>query len=243
MDRRFFLFVFKMLAEGDAALRQRAASGAITAQLAGHLPDEAVRLGVRVAEVSVHDGRAVGVCGDGRTIMGEAVVLATEMTEAAKLGGIKSPMPRARPRNVRHFTSRPSLYSRPKLVLNAMPDAVVNNVTQLTTLHQRTAPAGQHLISAVLLGEQTGDDAALVERTRADLARIFPLFPVTLLHLLHIRIPLAQFDQPPGILYPQLPPNTTVIPGLFAAGEYTESSSIHGAMHSGEKVRLAVAGG
>ena len=87
------------------------------------------------------------------------------------------------------------------------------------------------------------DDAALVERARADLARIFPLFPVTLLHPLAVyRIPLAQFDQPPGI-YPQLPPNTTVIPGLFAAGEYTESSSIHGAMHSGEKAAAAVLAG
>jgi phytoene dehydrogenase-like protein len=36
-------------------------------------------------------------------------------------------------------------------------------------------------------------------------------------------------------VYNELPDNRTPVEGLFLAGEYTESSSIHGAMHSGEK--------
>ena len=36
-------------------------------------------------------------------------------------------------------------------------------------------------------------------------------------------------------MYNELPDNHTPVEGLFLAGEYTESSSIHGAMHSGGK--------
>ena len=79
------------------------------------------------------------------------------MTEAAKLGGIDIPdAARPVPATCVYFTSSTSLYDGPKLVLNAMPDAVVNNVTQLSNIAPAYAPAGQHLISAVLFGEQLG---------------------------------------------------------------------------------------
>ncbi len=238
---RFFLFVFKMLAEGDTVLPE-SGIGAITAQLATRLPPEAVRLHTRVAEVLLRDGRVAGVrLTDGTEIAAESVVLATETTEAARLGGIEIPAAaKPVPATCVYFTSSVSLYDGPKLVLNAAPNAVVNNITQLSNIAPSYAPPGQHLISAVLLGPQGDDEAAIVERARADLARIFPLAAVADLRSLAVyQIPMAQFDQPPGI-YPQLPPNTTATPGLFAAGEYTESSSIHGAMHSGEKAAAAL---
>ena len=53
------------------------------------------------------------------------------------------------------------------------------------------------------------------------------------------RIPFAQFRQSPGI-FKLLPRNTTPTAGLFLAGEYTESSSIQGAMLSGESAANAV---
>jgi phytoene dehydrogenase-like protein len=45
--------------------------------------------------------------------------------------------------------------------------------------------------------------------------------------------------QNPGFFDNQ-PSNTTAINGLYLAGEYTTSSSIHGAMHSGEHAARAV---
>lgn len=238
---RFFQFVFKMLAEGDIVL-PAAGIGAITRQLAAHLPPGAIQVRKQVVEILTHEGRAVGVrLADGTSLAAEAVVLAIPAPDAARLAHLTfDPAIQPVPATCVYFASSASLYDGPKLVLHAAPDAIVNNVTQLTNIAPSYAPEGQHLISAVLLGEQPEGDVALAERARADLARIFPRASVADLRLLAVyRIPFAQFDQPPGI-YARLPQNRTATPGLVLAGEYTESSSIHGAMHSGEKAAKVV---
>jgi phytoene dehydrogenase-like protein len=238
---RFFQFVYKMLAEGDIVVPS-AGIGAITRQLAAHLPPGAIQTRKQVVEILTHEGRAVGVrLTDGTSLAAEAVVLATPAPEAARLADLTfDPAIQPVQATCAYFASATSLYEGAKLVLHAAPDAVVNNVTQLTNIAPSYAPAGQHLISAVLLGNQPEDDEELTERARADLARIFPRAAVAELRPLAVcRIPLAQFDQPPGI-FARLPKNRTTTPGLVLAGEYTESSSIHGAMHSGEKAAKVV---
>jgi hypothetical protein len=54
-----------------------------------------------------------------------------------------------------------------------------------------------------------------------------------------VRVPFAQFAQPPGI-YGPLPGPTTRTRGLYLAGEYLHSSSIQGAMRGGEMAAAAV---
>jgi phytoene dehydrogenase-like protein len=238
---RYFQFIYKMLALGDIVV-PAAGIGAITRQLAAHLPSGAIQTRKQVVGILTHEGRAVGVrLADGTALAAEAVVLATPVPAAAHLANLTfDPAIQPVPATCVYFASATSLYDGAKLVLHAAPDAIVNNVTQLTNIAPSYAPEGQHLISAVLLGEQPGDDANLTERARADLARIFPHAPVADLRPLAVyRIPFAQFDQPPGI-YARLPQNRTATPGLVLAGEYTESSSIHGAMHSGEKAAKVV---
>jgi phytoene dehydrogenase-like protein len=240
---RFFQFVCKMLAEGDTVL-PAAGMGAVTAQLAQRLPDGALRCNAQVTQITIRAGRAPGVTlADGATLDAESVVLAVPAPEAARLAGIDIPAA-AKPVSVTcvYFATPTSLYSGPKIVLNAEPDAYVNNVTQLDNIAPTYAPAGQHLLSAVVLGIPDGNDTALANACRADLARMFPHAAFDAARLLRIyRIPLAQFDQPPGI-FAQLPGNATPPPGLVIAGEYTESSSIHGAMHSGEKAAQLILG-
>jgi phytoene dehydrogenase-like protein len=169
----------------------------------------------------------------------DAVVLATDAPTAATLAGIQVPQ---EPRQVVavYFASEQSLYDGPRLLLNANPDAFINNAVQINNVAPSYAPAGQHLLSVTVLGDPALDDSALAERCRADLAPWFPRHDLARLrHLATYRIPFAQFSQPPGI-FATLPPNATPTQGLFLAGEYTESSSIHGAMHSGEKAAAAV---
>lgn len=237
---RMFLFTFKMLAEGETVLPMLG-MGAITEQLVSHLPVGSVRVNAPVAEITVSGGRAVGVrLASGEAIAAESVVLAVEAPAARQLAGIDIPVA-AQPvaANCVYFASSTSLYEGRRIVLKADPEASINHVTQLTNIAPSYAPAGQHLISAVVLGQPALDDAALATRCRSDLARLFPRAHIADLRLLGIsRIPMAQFDQPPGI-FAQLPGNTTATSGLFLAGEYTESSSIHGAMLSGEKAARA----
>jgi phytoene dehydrogenase-like protein len=236
---RMLLFTFKMLAAGRTVVPD-GGMGEIAAQLAARLPAGSVRLGMRVEGIVEADGRAVGVTlPGGEEMQGDAVVVATDAPTAQRLTGRELP---ADPASVTcvYFTTDQSLYAGARILLNAEPDAFVNNAVQLTNIAPGYAPAGQHLVSVTVLGLPDLSDGELAERCRSDMAAWFPGRDLSRLrHLATYRIPFAQFKQPPGI-FATLPPNATPTQGLFLAGEYTESSSIHGAMHSGEKAAKAV---
>jgi phytoene dehydrogenase-like protein len=236
---RMMLFAVKMLAEGRIVVPE-AGMGAIADQLAARLPEGSVRLGTSVDGLVQADGRAIGVTlPGGEEMQGDAVVLATDAATAARLAGLQIPH---EPRGVVcvYFASDESLYQGPWHLLNADPDAFVNDAAQISNVAPSYAPAGKHLLSVSVLGAPEMDEGALVQRLREELALWFPRADLgRLRHLATYRIPFAQLKQSPGI-FATLPPNATPTQGLFLAGEFTESSSIHGAMHSGEKAAQAV---
>lgn len=236
---RAFLFTFKMLASGKTVLPE-AGIGAIAEQLAAHLPKDALRLETRVEGIVEADGRAVGVTlTGGEEMQGEAIVVATDAPSAERL--VKRDLP-SDPVSATcvYFGTTESLYNGPRLLLNANPNAFVNNAIQLSNVSPAYAPPGQHLLSATVLGIPELSDAELVARCREDLASWFPGKNLAKLrHLATYRIRFAQFRQPPGV-FATLPSNATPTAGLFLAGEYTSSSSIQGAMLSGEQVAQAV---
>ena len=236
---RAFLFTFKMLASGKTVIPE-GGIGAIAEQLAAHLPQDALRLQTRVEGIVEADGRAVGVIlTGGEEMQGDAIVVATDAPSAERL--VKRDLP-SEPvaATCVYFGTTESLYDGPRLLLNANPNAFVNNAVQLSNISPAYAPPGQHLLSATVLGIPELGDAELVTRCREDLAPWFPGKNLAKLrHLATYRIRFAQFRQPPGV-FATLPSNATPTAGLFLAGEYTSSSSIHGAMFSGEQAAQAV---
>ena len=236
---RLLLFLFKMLASGDIVVPEEGI-GAISAQLAAALPAGSIRLETRVEGIVEADGRAVGVTlTGGEEMQGDAVVIATDAPAAHRLLGRELP---AEPVAITcvYFGSTESLYSGARLLLNANPDAYVNNAVQISNISPLYAPRGQHLLSLTVLGDPAESDAEVTRRCREEIAPWFPGKDLSKLrHLATYRIRFAQFRQPPGI-YEKLPGNVTPIEGLFLAGEYTTSSSIQGAMHSGEHAARAV---
>jgi phytoene dehydrogenase-like protein len=236
---RMFLFTAKMLATGAIVVPEEG-MGAIAAQLAARLPAGSLRLGTRVEGLVEAEGRAVGVTlAGGDEMQGEAVVIATDAPAARRLVGRDLPAEPVAATCV-YFAVERSLYPGARILLNANPDAFVNHAVQLTNIAPTYAPPGRHLLSAIVLGVPDLTDEELADRCRADMAPWFPRHdPAGLRHLATYRIPFAQFRQPPGI-FATLPPNATPTLGLFLAGEYTESSSIHGAMQSGEQAARAV---
>jgi phytoene dehydrogenase-like protein len=214
--------------------------GQITDQLASRLPEYALRLQTRVEGIVEADGRAVGVTlTGGEEMQGDAVVIATDAPSAERLTKLDLP---SDPLSVTcvYFGLTESLYSGPKLLLNANPNAFVNNAVQLSNVSPALAPQGQHLLSATVLGLPELSDADLAARCREDMAPWFPGKDLTRArHLATYRIRFAQFRQPPGS-FATLPVNTTTTEGLFLAGEYTQSSSISGAMESGAQAAKAV---
>ena len=111
----------------------------------------------------------------------------------------------------------------------------MNNAVLLTNIAPSYGPPRRHLLSATVLDSPESDDEELAQRCLADMAGWVPEHDLSRWRFLAAyRIPFSQFAQRSGV-YNQLPDNHTPVEGLFLAGEYTESSSIQGAMQSGEK--------
>ena len=230
---RMFQFTFKMLAAGDIIIPAEGIQS-IPEQLAAHLPKGSVRCNTRVEKLLINGNRVQGVrLTSGEQIEADQVVLATSSPIAEKF--MQQPLPSTPVSTVcLYFAGDERLYPQRKILLNADPHAYVNNAVLLTNMAPTYAPPHKHLLSVTVLGNPKDDDDVIVERSRAEIARWFPGHDLTHWQLLALyRIPFAQFSQPAGI-YDRLPDNHTDVAGLYLAGEYTQSSSIQGAMHSGE---------
>jgi phytoene dehydrogenase-like protein len=170
----------------------------------------------------------------GEEVQGEAVIIATDAPSAKRLLNTELPSD-AVGATCLYFTTTESLYKGPRLLLNANPDAFVNNAVQISNIAPSYAPKGQHLLSVTVLGTPDLSDTELITRCREDMAPWFAGRDLAQLrHLATYRIRFAQFRQPPGV-YATLPSNIGSTGGVFLAGEYTCNSSINGAMLSGEQ--------
>lgn len=242
---RNFKFYFKMLSAGSACLPAEG-MGAISDQLAAPmLRDGYIRLNARAEGLLQEGGRVVGArLAGGQELLADAVVLATPAPEAARLCGL--PLPGgALQATVVYFGGAVPVYHGKKIVLNASPDALVNNAQLLSNVAPSYAPPERHLLSAAILGAPPLSDEELFARAMADLRRMFAgsrhalralngYAPLTV-----YRIAYAQFPQPPGTRA-ALPASYSGRPGLYFAAEFTDSSSINGAIASGEACAGAI---
>lgn len=230
---RMFQFTFKMLASGDIILPAEGIQR-IPEQLAAKLPHGSIRCGARVGELLITDGRVRGVrLIHGEEIEAEQVVIATSSPIAERF--VRTSLPTQSVSTVcLYFAGDERLYSRSKILLNTATDGYINNAVLLTNIAPSYAPPRKHLLSVTVLGDPAEDEEQIAQRCRTELAGWFPAAHIQRWQLLAAyRIPFAQFSQPPGI-FDRLPGNSTEVEGLYLAGEYTQSSSIQGAMHSGE---------
>ena len=236
---RMFQFTFKMLAEGNIIVPAEGIQS-IPEQLASALPKGSVRFHARVGEVLVSDNRVTGVrLEDGEQIDAEQVVIATQSTIAEKF--VHKVLPTQGVSTVcLYFAGNERLYKQRKILLNTASDAYVNNAVLLTNIAPTYAPPRKHLLSVTVLGNPAEDDETIAQRSLKEMAGWFPHAHLNSWQLLAVyRIPFAQFAQPAGV-FDTLPDNSTSVEGLHLAGEYTQSSSIQGAMHSGEYAAKAV---
>ncbi len=231
-----FRFTFKMLSEGETVVPARGMQE-IPEQLAQGLQPDTIQYSTTVESITREHGRASGVrTADGRHIGADNVVVATDPHTAARLLGDESVPRDPVSSTTAYFAGTASLYDEPMIVLNATPDPYVNTVVQIDNIAREYAPAGHHLVSLSLARAAGDSDQDIERQCREELASLFPAKPIDALRLLRIfRIPFSQFAQPPGI-FQHLPSNTSDTEGLYLASEATSSSSIQGAMSSGEAV-------
>ena len=235
---RVLRFTFRMLSGGDTVVPARGI-GEIPKQLAAHVPEGNIHLNSPVEELLRNGERVTGVRAAGTEHEADAVVLATDAPAANRIAGISAPEGSVGQTCIYYASS--GLGTGKKILLNGDEGGFLNNVVEISNISEDYAPPGESLVCAVALGVTDAPDEILFRRCIKDITRWYP--DADLRPLAAYRIQFAQFAQPPGIYDPPshiLPENRTDMPGLVLAGEYTEDSSINGAMLSGERAAVEV---
>jgi phytoene dehydrogenase-like protein len=239
-SRFVFEYTFKMLAAGDIAVPADGMA-AIPDQIAASARDAGVttETGTRVSAVR-GDGEGVAVETDGESVAADAAVVATDPATAGELTGCDIPTA-GRSCVTQQFAlpTTQQLNTGGRLVLNAADDRP-NQVAPTSAVAPEYAPDGLQLLSATFLGEQEASDEELATEVRQALATWYPENSFGSLDLRRTdRIQFAQVAQPPGFTTDR-PAVDAPTGDVYVAGDFTEWSSIQGAMVSGRRAARAL---
>lgn len=242
-SKRVFEYTFKALSDGDSAVPAEGMA-AIPRQLAAAAADAGatIQTGEAVTELKQKRRHAVVVTDTDRRAV-DAVVVATAPRTAARLTSCESIPTDGVGCVTQHYRlpDGEDLGTGTRLLLNA-GDTAPNTVVPMSTVAPEYAPGDAVLLNATFLGEAAmdTDSQQLATQTRETLSAWYPKRSFDGLEPLRTdRIPFAQFAQPPGI-HESLPAVRDGGRRTYLAGEYTEWSSIQGAMESGRKAAHAV---
>jgi phytoene dehydrogenase-like protein len=223
---RVFRYVLRIFAEGDVVLPARGME-AIAAQLAENIPDKRIRTGTRVESV----GQQRVVLQSGEIVTCRGVVVATEGPETARLLGKPSDIA-SRGETCLYFAAEKAPIDGPYLILNGEADSAINSVTVPSLVAETYAPAGQALISVVLIGNGIFNHGQTTSMVREELSGWFGPAVGNWRHLKTYRIEHALPAQPPPMPDPTNPAST-VQQGICVCGEYGSVPGIQWALLSG----------
>ncbi len=228
---RFFEFVFRSFAIGDASLPNRGMAS-VPAQLAADL--RSIRLGVRVASVSP---KSVALA-DGSSLDADATVVAAGPRASAALLGDSEPSMNGTV--CLYYAASEPPYRAPWLTVNGDRGGLVNLWFPAEQIAPGYAPSGRSLISVTLREPSDLPDAELDVAVRRELSA--PHGSAT------DGWRLLRVDRITGALPRQVPPALEPISrsvrradGIFVAGDHLEMASLSGALRSGRLAARAVA--
>ena len=224
---KMFDFVFKMFAEGSAAVPQ-AGIQAIPRQIAETLGRENILFSHKV---NVIDKNRVN-CVNGEVITGTHILLASEPTKfTSQLFGDNSKF--VSTTNL-HFVAEQDPIGKKLIALNSRENNIVNNLCTISNVATSYASQG-HLISVSTVGlQEMSNIESLVKnelKTWYKNAETWSLIDVQ-----HISKALP--NQNLVRLNPEIVRNGQV----WLAGDYMTNGSVNGAMRSGRMVAEAIAG-
>lgn len=227
-------FLFRMFAEGDAALPAEGMA-AIPAQLASRLLPGSVRTRARVVGID-----SSGVSLDtGERIEASAVVVATAASAVPKLvPGLA--VPQSNPACCLYFDAPSAPAVRDFLVLDGSGEGPVNELCIPSEVAPSYAPAGRSLVSASVLSPAPHDDDSLERAAREQLTSWFgdEVAAWRLLRIDHVSDALP--SQPPGQFEPARR-TAKLSDRLFICGDHRDIASLQGAMASGRGAAAEVA--
>ena len=220
-------FVFRMLSAGDAAVPARG-MGAISDQLAGSLPEGSIHFGAKVEQVTASN---IAIAG-GNAVDVDAVILATDATESARLIGTEDP----------GWNGVTSLWlsspiapiDLPVLALNGTGMGPINSMAPMSHVSADYAPEGTHLFAVSAPTIDPDAPAAM----RKQLVDWFGPVAGTYEEIRVDRIEKAQPKQLPG----HDARAAILADGVFVAGDHRRDASLNGALASGRAAARAALG-
>jgi phytoene dehydrogenase-like protein len=245
-DAGVFRYTFAMLSRGETAVPADG-MGAIPDQLATRAREAGASIetdtpvsAVEVGEPGGAGGSTVTVETLGETVTAEAAVVATDPPTARQLTGVDA-VPTEGHGCVTQYIAmdnRPLDTGR-RIILNAEDDRP-NTVAPLSAVAPEYAPDGRTLVSATTLDSPDATAGELATAVRDALVTWYPEHRFDDLDLVGTdRVEFAQFAQPPGFRS-ALPAVDAPAGSLYLAGDYTQWSSIQGALASGQEAAKAV---
>lgn len=231
-SKRVFEFTFSCLSSGRTVVPANG-MGEIPMQLAEKAQEEGAKIetGTHVEDVTSKGEGAEGTVEleTDTTEKYDTVVVATDPHEGEHLTDVETP-DGGKGCTTQYYALDDSLDVGKKIVLNAdQRDGEPNQIVPVSNVAPEQSPEGTHLVSATWL-KPLDDEDALAEGAQNALSRWGFNAEIEPVHT--TVVDFAQFGQPPGV-HEKLPSNDTPEGNVFLAGDYTQDSSINGAMLSG----------
>ena len=223
---RHFQFVFKMFAEGHAAL-PAAGIHAVPQQLADTLQQTTWRMSTPVKTVA--PGRVT--LKDGTQVEADAVLIATD--PAHLLADYEHPPVTWHATTNLYFTAPGSTLARPMIGLMAHPDTVVNNFHFVSDV----LPANRTLLSVSVVGDTGLDERTLISKVEQEMASHCGIAGLEHLRTYHVTKALPVLS---GLQYQPTPEQVRHGNGIYLAGDYLANGSLNAAMLSGEVAAQAI---
>ena len=225
-----FDFVMKMFSEGDAAIPELGMEE-IPKQLVEMLPVNSIQYSVKVS--AIENNKII--CEDGTTIEADKIIIATEAIGLASTYIPKTKQNFHQVSNV-YFEAKMAPTKKAVVVLNASTDKKwVNNLTVMSNVSNKYAPAAKVLISISYNGIPTIDDATLAENMKTELKQWYgnQVEDWKLLKTYRIKYALPNQEKVSNeVTHSEIKINDT----LFMCGDYLLNGSINAAMKSGRIV-------
>ena len=226
-------FTFRMFATGDTVL-PTGGMGAISKQLADKVDSSKVRFNCKVSRI---EGNSV-VLEDGSVIQTDAIVIATEGPESARLLN-KTTTTKMRSVRCIYFATEKAPMTEPILVLNGESSELINNLCVPSNVNKSYAPEGRHLISVSVLRR---DDLTDEDLRKAVVAQLESWYGKEVRNWNHLRTYNIKFGLPDYAVpaLGQVERSARIEKGTYVCGDHCDTASIQGALSSGRRAAQAL---